>query len=220
LTNVTISNGVKSIGQDSFFGCVGLTAIIIPGSVTIIGAYAFFICTNLTNVTIRNGVANIGQGAFFGCVGLSGVTIPNSVTSIGAYAFDSCTNLTGIYFQGNGPRLGGVLSLNTNSIVYYLTGTKFWSSPAGGPSGVFGGLPAVLWNPKMQTDGVKFADMTNQFGFNITGTTNIPFVVEACTNLGGAWVSLQAVSLTNGSFYFSDPQWTNYPSRFYHLRSP
>ena len=27
-------------------------------------------------------------------------------------------------------------------------------------------------------------------------------------------------TLTAGSSYFSDPQWTNHPSRFYRLRSP
>jgi hypothetical protein len=27
-------------------------------------------------------------------------------------------------------------------------------------------------------------------------------------------------TLVNGTNYFSDPQWTNYPGRFYRLRSP
>jgi hypothetical protein len=46
-------------------------------------------------------------------------------------------------------------------------------------------------------------------------------VVEASTDMGGSnWIPLQSASLTNGSFYFSDPQWTNYPGRFYRLRSP
>jgi hypothetical protein len=31
---------------------------------------------------------------------------------------------------------------------------------------------------------------------------------------------LQTCKLTNGSIYFSDPQWTNYPGRFYRIRSP
>jgi len=62
---------------------------------------------------------------------------------------------------------------------------------------------------------------TNRFGFNITGNSNLAIVVEACTNFGnGDWATLQSVNLTNGSFYFSDPQWTNYPGRFYRLRSP
>jgi len=45
--------------------------------------------------------------------------------------------------------------------------------------------------------------------------------VEGCTNLANAtWTPLLTGTLTNGSFYFSDPQWTNYPSRFYRLSSP
>ena len=62
---------------------------------------------------------------------------------------------------------------------------------------------------------------TNQFGFNITGALYIPIVVEACTNLASpVWTSLQTVKLTNGLYYFSDPQWTNYPGRFYRISSP
>ena len=85
----------------------------------------------------------------------------------------------------------------------------------------FGGLPTVLWNPQVQTSDASFGVRTNRFGFNITGTTNIPIVVEACTNLANpAWSPLQSCTLTNGSVYFSDPDWTNYPGRFYRLRSP
>ena len=51
-------------------------------------------------------------------------------------------------------------------------------------------------------------------------TANIPIVVEAYTNLEIVWTPLRSANLTNGSFYFSDPQWTNYPGRFYRLRSP
>jgi hypothetical protein len=46
-------------------------------------------------------------------------------------------------------------------------------------------------------------------------------VVEACTNLSNPdWQPMQTNLLTTGSAYFSDPQWTNYPNRFYRLRSP
>jgi hypothetical protein len=62
---------------------------------------------------------------------------------------------------------------------------------------------------------------SNQFGFTITGTTNIPMVLEASTNLSTAgWSPLQTCTLTNGSIYFSDPDWTNYPARIYCIRSP
>jgi hypothetical protein len=78
-----------------------------------------------------------------------------------------------------------------------------------------------LWNPRAQTSNSSFGVQSNQFGFNISGTTSIPIVVEACTNVSNPnWVPLLNYTLTNGTVYFTDPQWTNYPVRFYRLRSP
>jgi hypothetical protein len=31
------------------------------------------------------------------------------------------------------------------------------------------------------------------------------------------WCPVQTNTLTEGSAYFTDPQWTNYPARFYRL---
>jgi hypothetical protein len=62
---------------------------------------------------------------------------------------------------------------------------------------------------------------TTRFGFTITGASGMIVAVEACTNLASpAWAPLRTNTLINGWFYFSDPQWTNYPGRFYRLRSP
>jgi hypothetical protein len=78
-----------------------------------------------------------------------------------------------------------------------------------------------LWNPEVQTTGAGFGVRTNQFGFNITGTSNLVVVVEASTDLANpTWYPLQTNILTGALFYFSDPEWTNYPTRFYRLRWP
>jgi hypothetical protein len=70
----------------------------------------------------------------------------------------------------------------------------------------------------MQIRSASSGVRTNQFGFNIIGTSNIVVVVEANTNLANpTWSPLRTNTLTGGSSYFSDPQWTNYPSRFYRL---
>jgi hypothetical protein len=94
--NVTIPNGVTSIGVWAFFGYTSLTSITIPDSVTSIEDAAFYECTSLTSVTIGNSVTSIGEVAFYGCTSLTGVTIPNSVTSIGRMAFTECISLTSI----------------------------------------------------------------------------------------------------------------------------
>ena len=60
-----------------------------------------------------------------------------------------------------------------------------------------------------------------QFGFDIAGTVNIPLVVEASTSLANpVWTALTNVSLTNGSFHFSEPLSGNTPGRYYRIRSP
>jgi hypothetical protein len=54
------------------------------------------------------------------------------------------------------------------------------------------------------------------FGFTISWATNASVVVEAATNLANpVWMPVSTSPLVNGTNYFSDPQWTNYPSRFY-----
>jgi hypothetical protein len=101
-----------------------------------------------------------------------------------------------------------------NATVYYLLGTTGW-----GPT--LGGRPTVLWNPQVPTSDASFGVRTNGFGFTITGSSNLVIVVEVCVNLAHPiWSPVGTNTLTGGSSYFSDPKWTNYPGRFYRLRSP
>ena len=64
---VDIGNTVTSIGQSAFYGCTGLTSVVIPDSVKSIGAQAFRGCSGLTSVTIPDSVTSIGNAAFSGC---------------------------------------------------------------------------------------------------------------------------------------------------------
>lgn len=63
-------------------------------TVTSIGDYAFYECSNLKEVTISSKISQIGSCAFYGCSLLSEIIIPNSVVSIGSSAFSKCSNLT------------------------------------------------------------------------------------------------------------------------------
>jgi len=48
-----------------------ITDLVIPNSVTEIGKYAFYGCSDLTSVTIPNSVTKIGNDAFYGCNSLT-----------------------------------------------------------------------------------------------------------------------------------------------------
>ena len=75
----------------------------------------------------------------------------------------------------------------------------------------------MLWDPKVLQD-ASFGVNTNIFGFTITNAGSPTLIIEACTNLiSGGWVPVATNTLTGGSSYFSDAQWTNYPGRCYHF---
>ncbi len=75
--------------------------VTIPDGVTSIGDYAFFGCDSLTCITIPDGVKSIGKGAFYGCDGLTGIAIGAGVTDIGENAFYECYRLAEIYDKSN-----------------------------------------------------------------------------------------------------------------------
>jgi hypothetical protein len=215
LTNITIPGSVTCIGYEAFANCTSLAEVTIPDSITSIPYGAFYYCTNLTRVIIPSGVTTIG-GSAFQQTSLTDITIPSNVACIQRQAFFDCARLKGVYFTGNVP-------IAVGDCVFYhsLTVTVYYPPGATGRGGAFEGRPAVLWNPLIYSIGAGFGVEGNSVGFNVTGTRNIPIVVEACTNMvNSKWSSLQSATLGNGIFYFRDPDWTNYPTRFYRICTP
>lgn len=104
LETVILSNSLKIIGDNVFSGCIALTNITIPKSVTNIGIWAFFDCSSLTSIAIPESSTSIEYGTFCGCGSLKNVTIPEDVTSIGYNAFYNCSNLTTVNYRGSQER--------------------------------------------------------------------------------------------------------------------
>lgn len=76
ITNVTIGDGVESIGNNAFEGCVNLQNVNISESVGQIGRGAFNNCTSLANVNF-NGLSDLGcSNAFKDCGKLESVNVP------------------------------------------------------------------------------------------------------------------------------------------------
>ena len=230
LGNYSMPDSVVVIGTSAFLNCTNLTGITISTNVAYIAIWAFEGCSGLTRITIPDSVTNIQDapygkgvdgGVFYDCFSLTNVVVGKGLSYLGIGAFFECTNLHSVYFKGDAPTPGTLLpgpvyvfGFDDPTTVYYLPGTTGWGA-------TYAGQPAVLWNPQIQTGNAGFGVRPNGFGFNITGTPGIPIGIEASTNLvTGLWVLLQSCTVTNGSVYFSDPQWTNYPGRSYRIRSP
>ena len=88
-----VTYSVTSIGNYAFYGCTGLTSMVIPNLLNSIGSDAFYYCIGLTSITIPNSVTSIEGDAFNTCIGLTSITIPNSVTYMGRNPFAGCSGL-------------------------------------------------------------------------------------------------------------------------------
>ena len=99
---------------------------------------------------------------------------------------------------------------------YYVLGSMGWTSTyADRPT-----APWVLPRPVILTTAPDCGLRRNAFGFRISWATNVPVVVEASTTLANpVWSPVSTNTLTDGWTYFSDAEWTNYPARFYRVRS-
>jgi hypothetical protein len=237
LTNVAFSDNLVSIGYSAFDSC-GLTTVSIPSSVTDGGYGSFNSCESLTNVTFDFGLTEIQSNMFSGCDALTNITIPASITNIGDSAFAQCNNLTNIFFGGNAPVVDNATFADFEIVglgsvpyyvatAFYLPGTTGWDRFESNtlllsnvwhiPTNIY--VSAVLWNPGIT--GTNFGIQGGQYGFDITGTSNLPIAIEACDDLVQSnWVVLRRLSLTNGLVHFSEPFQSNAPARFYRIGFP
>ena len=73
ITSCVINESTKFICNSAFYYCECLKEITIPNGVTSIGNKAFYNCRALTSVTISDSVTSIGDEAFWGCSSLESV---------------------------------------------------------------------------------------------------------------------------------------------------
>ena len=90
---------LKTIKESAFKGCSNLKSIVIPASVTTIGTFAFWDCTNLTSVTFEEGSELETLNDLFKNTCITEFTIPKSVTEIAPWAFIGLSSLTKVVFE-------------------------------------------------------------------------------------------------------------------------
>ena len=92
LKAITLPEGTEDIGG---FSGSGLESIVIPNSVTTIGASAFYNCTNLKSVTLpeNENFTAIRNKTFYNCTALTECIVPSSVTLMEEEVFKNCTSL-------------------------------------------------------------------------------------------------------------------------------
>ncbi len=95
LKAVGFSQGLTSIGRNTFYGCDSLEEVALPGSVTEIKQEAFAFCGSLKRLALPKGMKTIGPRAFnFSHV--DELMIPAGLEN-GKGGFSDCTNVKRLY---------------------------------------------------------------------------------------------------------------------------
>lgn len=103
LTDVSLPNGLKSIGWYSFAYCP-ITSIVLPDSVETIYEQAFCSCSALRTVYIgKNERDKYGYGYYqYGA----------DLKTVSKNAFQGCNSLTDVYYAGSEEWSGGIIGVN------------------------------------------------------------------------------------------------------------
>lgn len=96
LAEVSIPDGVTSIGDGAFYGCTSLVSVKLPAKLKSINSNLFAGCDHLESIVIPDRVVSIKSGAFEECASINDLFIPKSVRVIEIGAFDFCENLSSI----------------------------------------------------------------------------------------------------------------------------
>lgn len=110
VTDVTIPDGVKSIGKYAFYGYSSLKSISFPSSIRSIGESAFYDCPNLDEVYATNiedwckikfedtysNPISYGSKIYIDGELATDITIPKGITKICDYAFANCETITNV----------------------------------------------------------------------------------------------------------------------------
>ncbi len=98
LTKISIPSKVTEIGQYAF-AHTQIASLTVPRSVTSVGNYVCYECSELAEVRYEGKV--IGAYMFMGCTALVNFTIAKSVKEIQNCAFYSCTKLKTLNYEGS-----------------------------------------------------------------------------------------------------------------------
>ena len=135
--NLSIPNGIVSIGDSSFSGAK-IMSLTVPDSLRSIGEYSFsgcpiagtlslsgvreiemgaFMNVYISNLVLNDGLESIGKYVFQNCDELTDLCLPKTVKSVGSYAFVGCDSLTSVVSLSSLSEMGDSVFSYNRSLV-------------------------------------------------------------------------------------------------------
>ncbi len=182
LSSVTIPDGVKAIEDYAFDACDGLAEVALPDSLTSLGDSAFAY-SGITSVAIPSGVTTIEGDTFNGCDSLESVVIPSGVTMLGERAFNGCDVLASVTVPDSVTAIGDGAFADCAILLNAVLPKSFEGNPA--IAGIFDSSPTA----------VEYRDVKVEV---VDGVVWIYIVSGGKATLGGGADDLAVLPTTDG----------------------
>lgn len=119
LTSVSLPEGIKYLGVETFTGCTSLEEITIPSGCQLSYDSALFAnCTSLKTVNLPDGISELANAMFKNCISLETFTIPDGVTRIPRELFVGCTSLKEVVLHDAVTYIGNSAFYGCSSLKY------------------------------------------------------------------------------------------------------
>ena len=100
IRTVRFDGSITYIGANAFYGCTALSSVTLSADLQDIGPFAFSGCGMLQSLNLSAGLVTIGDEAFAHCDGLTDILLPQTLQSLGYAAFQSDTALHRVVLSG------------------------------------------------------------------------------------------------------------------------
>ena len=124
IQRIIIPDSVTKIGAFAMRHCDNLTEVRLPSNLTCLETYTFHDCKKLSHIILPEGLKVIDKHAMTTC-GVTEIDIPKSVERIGEAAFMSCDKLRAVTIPSQTTLLEkGVFYKCNNLTIYTVRGSK------------------------------------------------------------------------------------------------
>ena len=196
LTSVILPQGLSVIGASAFDEC-DLTSLNIPSSVILIDNYAFYGC-NMTSLKIPSSVKSVRKAAFGHCYELEDAKLSSGMTSIDTSLFDYCTALRTVTIPSSVTNISPAFDNCTGLKYVYYQGTESqWNNITIGTnyyltSAILVCKPEITTQPKSAT--VK--EGGNATFKVVASGTGLSYQWQWRAGSSGTWTNVTASDIT------------------------
>ncbi|MEE1190561.1 MAG: leucine-rich repeat domain-containing protein, partial [Bacteroidales bacterium] len=200
VSDVTLGNGISSIGSNTFNYCGNLTTVTLGNGITSIGEQAFMWCANLTSINIPATLTSLAKNAFAYCESLTSIELPSTLTSIAEQAFISCASLPSVIIPEGITRIEASTFRGCSSMIYVEIPESVTYIGTGAFAECTSMTYAVIPSNVNYIGYSAFADCTNLVSLTFNATDCIDFnMVEMV-----GWIAYPFVNCPIGEVVFGE----------------